>query len=89
MNLATFAGGFSAIYGMTPDAHPIVSEMPQVKGFWCDCGWSGNGFASAPVLGQCLADQIMGKTSAIDLSAFQWPRAENAKPRVESTWVFR
>jgi sarcosine oxidase subunit beta len=89
MNTATFTGGFSAIYDMTPDAHPIIGHMPQQAGFWCNCGWSGNGFASAPVMGQCLADQIMGKPSPIDISAFQWPRPTNSKERAEIKWVYR
>ncbi len=42
-------GGFSAIYDMTPDGHPIVGRVGDIEGFWCDCGWSGNGFAGPPV----------------------------------------
>ena len=51
---ATFFGGFSALYDMTPDGHPIISQFPEVEGFWCNCGWSGNGFAGAPAVGRRL-----------------------------------
>lgn len=78
---ATSFGGFSAVYDMTPDRHPIVGPIGQVEGFWCDCGWSGNGFAGAPAVGRCLAAQIMGEDSDIDLSMFCWPRSSSVKVR--------
>lgn len=81
MRRTAFAGGFSAIYDMTPDGHPIVGQTPEVEGFWCNCGWSGNGFASAPVFGACLAAEILGSGSEIDLSLFKWPRLSGVKNR--------
>ena len=89
MRRATSAGGFSAIFDMTPDAHPIVGKVGGVDGFWCNCGWSGNGFASGPVIGRYLAAQIMGGESEIDLSVFAWPRVAGAKPRPDVGWVVR
>lgn len=89
MRSAAYFGGFSAVYDMTPDAHPIIGRMQELDGFWCNCGWSGNGFASAPVIGDCLAREILGQASPIDLSLFQWPRPANAKPRAEIEWVYR
>ena len=83
------AGGFSAIYDMTPDAHPIVGPVGEVDGFWCNCGWSGNGFASGPVVGRHLATQIIGGKSDIDLSAFAWPRPADATPRPDVEWIYR
>ena len=81
MRKTEFAGGMSAIYDMTPDGHPIVGQTPEVEGFWCSCGWSGNGFASAPVFGGCLAAEILGSGSEIDLSLFKWPRLSGVKNR--------
>lgn len=82
-------GGFSALYDMTPDGHPIIDGFPEVKGFWCDCGWSGNGFASAPSLGSNLAQLILHGKSDIDISAFTWPRPPNLKDRPDIRWVNR
>ena len=82
-------GGFSAIYDMTPDGHPIVGPVGDIDGFWCDCGWSGNGFASAPAVGRHIATAITGGTSEIDLSAFAWPRAADATARPDVSWVRR
>lgn len=81
INKTYFTGGFSAIYDMSPDGHPIIGMMPEVDGFWCDCGWSGNGFASSPVIGRCLASEITGGKSDIDISYFRWPRSPEVTNR--------
>ncbi len=82
-------GGFSAIYDMTPDGHPIVGPVGDIDGFWCDCGWSGNGFASAPAVSRHIAAAITGRPSEIDLSVFAWPRAADATARPDVSWVRR
>ena len=74
-------GGFSALYDMTPDGHPIISHFPQAEGFWCNCGWSGNGFASAPAAGRALAQLMLDGKSEIDLSLFEWPRRPGIRGR--------
>ena len=89
MRRTVFAGGFSALYDMTPDGHPIVGPVGEVEGFWCNCGWSGNGFASAPVLGKCLAQSILGEASDVDISLFRWPRDTAVTKRPDLKWVYR
>ncbi len=74
-------GGFSALYDMTPDGHPIISSFPSAPGFWANCGWSGNGFASAPAAGRALAQLILDGKSEIDLSMFAWPRDAGIRKR--------
>ncbi len=89
MRASPSVGGFSAVYDMTPDAHPIVGPVGETEGFWCNCGWSGNGFASGPAVGRHLAARIMGGTSEVDLSTFAWPRAPDATARPDVNWVHR
>jgi sarcosine oxidase, subunit beta len=89
MKRGIFAGGFSAVYDMTPDAHPIIGNIGGVDGFWCNCGWSGNGFASAAAVGRHLAARIGGQTTNVDLSMFQWPRPPETKQRPDRNWVRR
>ena len=89
MQRAVFAGGFSAIYDMTPDAHPVIGAIGGVEGFWCNCGWSGNGFASAAAIGRHLAARMAGGTTEVDLSLFEWPRPPHTKPRPDGNWVRR
>jgi len=73
-------GGFSALYDMSPDGHPIFGQS-QAEGFWCSCGWSGNGFAPAPAAGLMLAQMILAGKSEIDLSMFEWPRRPGVRIR--------
>ena len=80
-------GGFTALYDMTPDGHPIVGPIEDVKGFWCDCGWSGNGFAPAPAVGRSLAQMIIGSAPDIDLGHFCWPRSADVSKRVNRDWI--
>ncbi len=80
-------GGFTALYDMTPDGHPIVGPIENVKGFWCDCGWSGNGFAPAPAVGRSLAQMIIGSAPDIDLGHFCWPRSADVSRRVNRDWI--
>lgn len=81
MRFTPVFGGFSAIYDMTPDGHPIVGLVDGPDGFWCNCGWSGNGFASAPAVGRSLAQLITQQPPDIDLSFFAWPRRDDITVR--------
>jgi sarcosine oxidase subunit beta len=89
MQRAVFAGGFSAVYDMTPDAHPIIGNIGGIDGFWCNCGWSGNGFASAAAVGRHLAARMAGNASDVDLSMFEWPRPPGTKTRPDGNWIRR
>ena len=80
-------GGFTALYDMTPDGHPIVGPIEDVKGFWCACGWSGNGLAPAPAVGRSLAQMIIGSAPDIDLGHFCWPRSADVSKRVNRDWI--
>lgn len=58
---------WAGLYEMTPDHHPILGAVPEVKGFFCANGFSGHGVMHAPATGKVLADLILeGKTGLID-----------------------
>ena len=87
MRRAPALGGFTALYDMTPDSHPIVGPIEGVDGFWCDCGWSGNGFAPAPANARSLAEMILGGEPPIDLDYFGWPRSDDVSKRLREDWT--
>ena len=89
MRRTVYTGGFSALYDMTPDGHPIVGPIAEVEGFWCSCGWSGNGFAGAPAVGECLSRMILRRPGEVDFSPFAWPRTGQHAPRPDRKWVHR
>ena len=58
---------WAGLYEMTPDHHPVLGPVPEVKGFFCANGFSGHGVMHAPATGKILADLILqGKTGLID-----------------------
>jgi sarcosine oxidase subunit beta len=89
MRPGIYAGGFAAVYDMTPDSHPIIGNIGGVDGFWCNCGWSGNGFASAASVGRHIVARIKGEKTNVDLSMFHWPRPAGTKMRPDGRWVKR
>jgi sarcosine oxidase subunit beta len=89
MRRTPYLGSFTALYDMTPDGHPIVGPIDGIEGFWCDCGWSGNGFAPAPSATRSMAQMIMGGDPEIDLNYFRWPRSSDVSKRTHLDWVHR
>lgn len=56
------AGGFASLYGITPDWHPVLDEVPAGSGFFVCAGFSGHGFKLGPAVGVAMADLITGAT---------------------------
>jgi glycine/D-amino acid oxidase-like deaminating enzyme len=72
-------GGYGALYGITPDWHPILDRLPGLEGAYCAVGFSGHGFKLAPVVGQLMAELIVdGQARTLDLAPLRLARfAEN------------
>ena len=62
------SGGWAGIYDYTPDWHPIVGRAPGLENLFVSLGSSGHGFKLAPALGECLAAEITGSASPIDIA---------------------
>ncbi len=77
--------------GMTPDQRAILGPAGP-DGFFLDCGHSGSGFKTAPMIGQCLAEWILdGQPSTVDIRPFALDRFAAGRPLVgehpyESLW---
>jgi sarcosine oxidase subunit beta len=65
---AEIATGWAGLYEVTPDAHPIVGEVPEIEGFYCANGFSGHGFMHAPAIGKIMAELILTGRTSIDIS---------------------
>ena len=42
--LKTLFGAAMGLYDMSPDANPILDQVPEVEGMWVLAGFSGHGF---------------------------------------------
>jgi len=52
-------GGWTGLYTVTPDWHPILDQIPGVEGCYCAVGFSGHGFKLSPVIGEMMAELIL------------------------------
>lgn len=59
MERSDSAGGYAALYDITPDWHPIIDESAPGSGFYLCCGSSGHGFKLGPAVGRLMAERIM------------------------------
>ena len=66
---------WTGLYEMTPDAHPILGRVPDLRGFYLANGFSGHGFQHAPAVGQLVAEEIVfGSAHALDISPLRLER---------------
>lgn len=74
-------GGYSGMYGVTPDWHPIIDEIPTGSGFFVAAGFSGHGFKLSPAVGVMIADMVTRQaqpTAQLERARFRYARfAEN------------
>ena len=78
---ATFVGGWSGLFTVTPDWHPILGKIDGIEGLYVAVGFSGHGFKLSPMIGQVMGDLVLGQTSkSIDVSSLGAHRFENGRP---------
>ncbi len=72
-------GGYGALYGITPDWHPIIDKLPGIEGVFCAVGFSGHGFKMSPIVGELVSELVVdGEAKAADISSLRYARfAEN------------
>ncbi len=83
MEHAVSRGGWSGIYGVTPDWHPIIDEIPTGSGFFVAAGFSGHGFKLGPAVGVMVADMVTyasEPTAGLDRSIFRYARFPEHQP---------
>ncbi len=71
---------WAGLYSITPDNHPIIGEMPELKGFFNVIGFSGHGIMHSPAIGRCVAELIInGRSELVDISPLSITRFERGK----------
>ena len=61
-------------YNMSPDKQPIISVVPNLRGFYVACGFSGHGFMFAPMTGLLLSEIIMGLQPSFSIEDYHLDR---------------
>ena len=73
--------GVTGVYDITPDARPLLGEIPGVAGLYLCAGFSGMGFKISPAIGLVMSELLLdGSAKAVDISAFCPSRFAEDKP---------
>lgn len=76
--------GWAGLYAVnTLDGNAILGEWPELPGLFLANGFSGHGLQQAPAVGRYLAEGILGRPHALDLSIFSPLRVIEGKPLSE------
>ena len=75
-----FRGGWSGLFTVTPDWHPVLDRVAGVEGLFCAVGFSGHGFKLSPMIGQCMAEMVtQGPASTLDVTSLRSSRFEEGR----------
>jgi glycine/D-amino acid oxidase-like deaminating enzyme len=75
MSESLFRGGWSGLFTITPDWHPVLDRVPGIEGLYCAVGFSGHGFKLSPAIGQAMAELItQGQANSVDLTPLRFNR---------------
>jgi sarcosine oxidase subunit beta len=70
---------WAGVYDVTPDRRPLVGEHGTPRGLYALNGWSGRGFALAPLAAELLAREIAGGERSDLLATFDPERFAGAE----------
>lgn len=74
---------WAGVEGMTADALPVLGPSGTVPGLVHAFGFSGHGFALAPLVGRLVADLVRGRASDLPLAPFAIERFDAARVAAE------
>jgi len=73
--------GVTGVYDMTPDARPLLGEIPGTDGLYVCAGFSGMGFKISPAIGLVMSELVVdGRGKTVDISAFRPSRFAESHP---------
>ena len=68
-------GGWSGLFTVTPDWHPILDRIEGIDGLYCSVGFSGHGFKLSPMVGVAMTELILdGRSHTVDVSPLRISR---------------
>jgi glycine/D-amino acid oxidase-like deaminating enzyme len=68
-------GGWSGLFDITPDWHPVIDRVPGYDNVFVGVGFSGHGFKLSPSVGLALAEMVVhGRPSTIDMRPMRFTR---------------
>ncbi len=71
---ARIEGRWAGLMDVTPDAVPVISDVPAIPGFFIASGFSGHGFGIGPGAGRLMADLVMGAKPIVDPAPYRLTR---------------
>jgi sarcosine oxidase, subunit beta len=74
-------------YELSPDHNALVGAHAELPGIVYATGFSGHGFQQAPVVGEHLAELVLGRVPTFDLSQFDAGRFAAGAERVEQNVI--
>jgi sarcosine oxidase, subunit beta len=81
MRNSPMRGNWACMLMQSPDAHPIIGELPPYSGLFCMTGDSGTSFKTSPAIGKSLAELItQGQAQTVDLKPFRATRFAEGQP---------
>ncbi len=75
-----FDEAWAGMIDVTPDVVPVMDEVSAYPGLFLATGFSGHGFGIGPGAGRVMADMVMGRPAAHDLSRFRFNRFYDGSP---------
>jgi glycine/D-amino acid oxidase-like deaminating enzyme len=69
-------------YEASPDSHFIVDRHPAASNVWIVGGGSGHGFKMGPIVGEMVAELVLGKAGSDP--AFGLARLATGRPRISA-----
>lgn len=73
---------WAGVIDVTPDAVPVIDQIPGLDGAWIASGCSGHGFGLSPGIARLLADMLLDRALVVDPKVFRWDRLTRAKARL-------
>jgi glycine/D-amino acid oxidase-like deaminating enzyme len=67
---------WAGLIDVTPDAVPVISDVPSIPGLFIASGFSGHGFGIGPGAGHLMADLVTGSRPVVDPQPYRYQRFE-------------